>query len=167
MWGIMMKKIYIIGSVASGKSTLAKKLSKKLKIDCFELDKVIWNDEKHVKRSKMEVSNLFLKILSNDAWIIEDVGRNDFLEGIKQADIVYFLDINKYLIYFRILKRWIFQKLNIEKYNYKPNLKTLIQLFKWAKNYKNDEHMETIKKYNLNYQILKSKDIKKIANRIN
>ena len=36
------KKIHIIGSVASGKTTLAKELSRKLAIPYYELDNVVW-----------------------------------------------------------------------------------------------------------------------------
>ena len=40
----MYKKIYIIGPVGSGKTTLATKLAEKYKIKYFELDKVSWDD---------------------------------------------------------------------------------------------------------------------------
>ena len=41
----MYQKIYIIGPVGSGKTTLAKKLAHKLNIKYYELDKVAWDDE--------------------------------------------------------------------------------------------------------------------------
>ncbi|WP_371811566.1 AAA family ATPase [Sporosarcina sp. Te-1] len=34
-------RIHIIGSIGSGKTTLAKQLSKQLTIPCFELDNVV------------------------------------------------------------------------------------------------------------------------------
>ena len=46
----MYKKIYIIGPVGSGKTTLAKCLSKKYNIPYYELDKVVHDDIKHCKR---------------------------------------------------------------------------------------------------------------------
>ena len=74
-----MNKIYIIGPVGSGKSTLAKALSKKLNIKYYELDMVIW-DENERKRTDEEIKEIFDGIMSQDSWIIEDVGRNTFAE---------------------------------------------------------------------------------------
>ncbi len=42
-------KIYIVGLVSSGKSTLAKVLSKKLKIPYYSLDDVIHIPDKTIK----------------------------------------------------------------------------------------------------------------------
>lgn len=54
----MYRRIYIIGSVASGKTTLARTLSKKLNIKAYELDNVVYND-KNIKRSNKERDKLF------------------------------------------------------------------------------------------------------------
>ena len=55
-----MKKIYIIGAVGSGKTTLAKELSKKLNIKMYELDKVVWDDEHgNIKRTDIEILDIF------------------------------------------------------------------------------------------------------------
>ena len=40
-----MKKVYIIGAVGTGKTTLAKKMSEKLNIKMYQLDKVVWDKE--------------------------------------------------------------------------------------------------------------------------
>lgn len=40
-----MRKIYLIGIVGSGKTTLATVLSKKYNIQAYELDKIVWDDE--------------------------------------------------------------------------------------------------------------------------
>lgn len=47
-----MKKIYILRSVASGKTTLAKKLSKKLGIPYYELDSIILDDTKIIDKCR-------------------------------------------------------------------------------------------------------------------
>lgn len=46
-----MNKIYILGSVASGKTTLAKNLSIKTNIKYYELDNVIFDDTKKLIRN--------------------------------------------------------------------------------------------------------------------
>ena len=127
-----MKKIYIIGAVGTGKTTLALKLSKKLNIDMYELDKIVWDDDNgNTKRSDKEIQQMFKEILDKDSWIIEDVGRKKFRRGIAEADIVYYIDLPKFIVYKRCVLRWIKQKLGKEKYNYKPTLKGLIQMLKW------------------------------------
>jgi adenylate kinase family enzyme len=40
--GIIPNKIHIIGSVGSGKTTLARNLSRKYSIPYYELDNVVW-----------------------------------------------------------------------------------------------------------------------------
>ena len=157
-----MKKIYIIGAVGTGKTTLAKDLSKKLNIKMYELDKVVWDDENgNIKRSDEEVQKLFGEILNKETWIIEDVGRKKFIEGIKQADIVYYIDLPSWLIYKRCVLRWIKQKLGKEEYNYKPTLKGLIQMFKWAyQDIKNkEEKLRYIKENSKKYEIINDKNI--------
>ena len=157
-----MKKIYIIGAVGTGKTTLAKDLSKKLNIKMYELDKVVWDDENgNIKRSDEEVQKLFGEILNKETWIIEDVGRKKFIEGIKQADIVYYIDLPSWLIYKICFLRWIKQKLGKEEYNYKPTLKGLIQMFKWAyQDIKNkEEKLRYIKENSKKYEIINDKNI--------
>ena len=51
------KKIHIIGSVGSGKTTLARQMSKKLNIPYYELDNVVWKRQKghkDIRRSEQE-----------------------------------------------------------------------------------------------------------------
>ena len=158
----MYKKIYIIGPVGSGKTTLAKMLSEKYDINRYELDRIVWNDEEHIKREEIEIKELFNKIISKKSWIIEDVGRKIFVDGMKKADITYYIDLPKYTIYKRCIIRWIKQKIGKEKYNYKPTLKGLFEMLKWAKkDIKNKEEKITIIKNNSKkYLILKNKDVK-------
>ena len=156
-----MKKIYIIGPVGSGKTTLANKLSKKYKIKAYELDKVVWDDSKHVKRSERQRDKLFNNIISKSSWIIEDVGRECFIRGIKEADIVYYINLPSIIIYKRCIFRWIKQIFGIEKSNYKQNVKTLINMFKWAKKdiTNREEYISYIKKITDNLKIISNKDI--------
>ena len=159
----MYNKIYIIGPVGSGKTTLSKKLSKKYNIKRYELDKVVWDDDNgNIKRTDEEIKILFNKIIANSSWIIEDVGRKKFNDGIKKADIVYYIDLPSIIVYKRCITRWVKQKIGKEKYNYKPTLKSLFEMLKWAKqDVKNKkEKIERIKNNSKNYKILKNKDVK-------
>jgi len=162
----MYNKIYIIGPVGSGKTTLSRILSKKYDIKKYELDKVVWDDDNgNIKRTDDEIRKLFNEIITNKSWIIEDVGRKKFIDGIKKADITYYIDLSKYTIYKRCIIRWIRQKIGKEKYNYKPTLKSLFEMLKWAKqDIKNKkEKMKRIIDNSKEYKILKNKDIKMLG----
>ncbi len=129
-------KIYIIGPVGSGKSTLARKMAEKYAIKMYELDQVVWNDKgenENIKRTDEEIQKIFNEILSQKSWIIEDVGRKKFINGVKEADIVYYINLSSFTIYRRCISRWIKQKIRKEQYNYKPTFKGLIQMIGWAK----------------------------------
>lgn len=160
-----MKKIYIIGSVASGKTTLARKLSKKLNIKMYELDKIVWDDARGVKRSDEEIALLFANILNKKSWIIEDVGRNKFRKGIKVADIVYYIDLSKICLYKRCIFRWIKQMLKIEDSNYKQSLKTFKDNLRWVNDdIKNKELKIKYCKENAKlFKILSKEDIKRLT----
>lgn len=143
-------KIYIIGSPGSGKTTLSKKLEQKYKIKSYELDCLVHDDENnHIKRSNKEIKKLFNKILKNESWIIEDVGRNKFAKGLEECDIIYYLKISKFKVYNRVIKRWINQKLGNVKYNYPPTLQQLYDMLKITRQYFKKENikLERIKKY--------------------
>lgn len=162
-----MKKIYIIGSVGSGKTTLARKLSLVLGIKMYELDRIVWDDDdnRSIKRTDEEISILFNEILKEDSWIIEDVGRRKFIEGVRKADIVYYINLNSFIIYKRCILRWIKQKLKLEKYNYKPTIKSLFEMLGWAKKdikNKNDK-IDYIKENSKKYKILTRHDIKEMS----
>lgn len=126
-----IKKIYIIGSVASGKTTLAKELSQKLGIPHYELDNLVYKD-KNVKRDSDEILSMFEKIIKKDKWIIEDVGRKRFSKGLDKADIIYFIRLPKIKVYYRIIRRWYMQRKGLEEYNFYPCFKDLLDMFKWA-----------------------------------
>lgn len=133
-------KIYIVGAVSSGKSTLAKKLSKELKIPYKSLDDVVYdinepNSCSNIKRRDSERDKLFNSIINENNWIIEDVGRSCFKDGLKKSDKIILLETNKYIRNYRIVKRFIKQKLGLEKCGYTPNLKMLKLMLKWSKDY--------------------------------
>ena len=162
----MYNKIYIIGPVGSGKTTLSKKLSEKYNIKRYELDKIVWDDDNgNIKRTDEIINSLFNEIINNKYWIIEDVGRKKFIDGIKKSDITYYIDLPKITIYKRCIIRWVKQKIGKEKYNYKPTLKNLCEMLKWAKqDIKNkNEKIECIINNSKEYKILKKKDIKKMV----
>lgn len=158
-------KIYIIGSPASGKTTLSRKLSNKYNIPYYELDKLIYDDDNnHIKRTDQEVEKLFDEIINKDNWIIEDVGRSKFEKGRELADIIYYLALSKYLIMLRINTRWLKQRVGLENYNYPPTIEQLIDMNKTALSYlkKEPSKRASLNKYETKVLNLRKKDIKKL-----
>jgi adenylate kinase family enzyme len=68
-----IKKIYLVGSVGSGKTTLGKVLATKLSLNFYEMDNIIFErlPSGDRKRSDEEVNNLVRHILEEDTWLIE------------------------------------------------------------------------------------------------
>lgn len=98
-------RIYIMGQVGSGKSTLAKKLSQEYQIPHYELDNIVWDDAKGTKRTEKDQQKRLKKILKQKSWIIEDVGRSTFSFAYTLCDVIYYIKLPKYLLYYRVIKR--------------------------------------------------------------
>lgn len=134
-------RIYIVGPVGSGKTTFAKELSQITGINYYELDLVRYYAQnsslKGFKRPDEERNTIFAGILAQDDWIIEDVGRECFELGLQNADEIILIDLNTMVIVFRILKRWLGQRLGMEKAEYNPSLSVLLKMYRWLYNYKN------------------------------
>ena len=70
-------KILIIGTIASGKTTLAKKLEQKLNIKYYEIDSIVHDDQNKVKRTPEEQNEIIKEIDNKNDWIIEGVLREN------------------------------------------------------------------------------------------
>lgn len=132
-------KILIIGSVGSGKSTYAKKLSKELDIKSYEIDSIVHNDQINTKRSIQEQDDIINNINKNNSWIIEGTLRKNLHYLLDMADKIIFLDIPYNIRKRRIFIRFIKQKIKVEKCNYKPTLQMLKMMFKWNKKFEEDK----------------------------
>lgn len=126
-----MRKIYIVGTVGSGKSTLARQLGDLLDVPVFHLDNVVHDGER--KRSEQEISGLIQQILQDENFIIEDTLRDRFTSLLPVVDSVIFLDLPEIFLKYRVIKRYIRQKLGLENANYQPSLQMLRQMFIWQK----------------------------------
>lgn len=128
------KRIHIIGSVGSGKTTLAKKLSANLHIPFFELDNVVWrrHESGDMRRTELEREEHLNGIVQSEAWIIEGVHNENWVaNSFHCAELIIFLDTPYSLRTWRIIKRFLLQKLKLEKSNYKPTINIFFKMFKW------------------------------------
>lgn len=109
-------------------------------VACFHLDETVHAPEPgslwgNKKRPVEERDALFAAILAKPDFIMEDAGRSCFLEGMRHADIVIWLDPPPLVRRKRFLLRWIRQNLGIERCIYRPCFAVLKSMFKWTRDY--------------------------------
>ncbi|MGX1193039.1 AAA family ATPase [Metabacillus sp. SLBN-84] len=132
------RKIHIIGSVGSGKTTLARDLSSKLNFPFYELDNVIWirHNSGDIRRTEVERDEYLKTIIDSEAWIIEGVHNEEWVSNsFHKAELIIFLDTNYSVRTYRIVKRFLLQQLRLEKSNYKPTFKIFLKMFKWNRHF--------------------------------
>ena len=143
-------KILIIGTVGSGKTTLAKKISKQYNIKHHEIDSIVHDDSKNgEKRTEKNQYEIIKTIDMHENWIIEGVLRKNLFYLLELADKIIYMNIPKKLRNRRIFIRFIKQILKLEKSNYKPTLKMLKQMYKWSNDFEEEkEYFEvSLKKF--------------------
>ncbi len=135
-----MSKIYIIGIVASGKTTLAKRLSIQFNIPFYELDSIVWHktEDQRYKRKPEQQLEIINNIDSEGNWIIEGTYRESCHCLFDIADKIIFLDTPLWKRKYRILLRYVKQKLGIEKCNYNSDFKMLKSMYKWTKDFEHN-----------------------------
>lgn len=96
----------IIGGCGCGKTTLAKKLSDKLKLPLIHLDVLYWRD--HWRNvSKDEFDELLLQEVTKPKWIIDgNYGRTIPLR-LKYCDTVIYMDYSRVKCVYGVIKRVI------------------------------------------------------------
>ncbi|WP_129688888.1 shikimate kinase [Gottfriedia acidiceleris] len=166
------KKIHIIGSVGSGKTTLARQMSTKLNIPYYELDNVVWKRQKghkDIRRSEQERECYLDTLICSDKWIIEGVHNEEWVvNSFLNAELTIFLDTSYSVRTFRIIKRYFLQKLRLEKSNYKPTLKIFFKMFKWNKYFEEVGKPKFFKKFiNYNDKILVVNNINEVEEYFN
>lgn len=101
-----MRKVLVIGSGGSGKSTLANQLGKLLNIEVFHLDRLYWQPG-WVEMSKPEWQETVAELLKHDEWIIDGNYSGTLEMRFQACDTLIFLDLNRTLCLWRIVKRSI------------------------------------------------------------
>jgi adenylate kinase family enzyme len=100
------KKIMVIGSCGAGKTILAIQLNGKINIPIIHLDKEYWKPG-WKETQKEEWQEKQKKLVDNESWIIDGNYGGTFDIRFSKADTVIFLDYNRYICLYRVIKRWL------------------------------------------------------------
>ncbi len=141
-----IQKIVICGSVGSGKTTAAKMLSKMMGIPWFSGDSICYghavgavsSESGRFKRTPQEQTDIMEGILGYPAWIVEGVYRPAQEALFAHADRIVFLSVPYKKRCFRIVLRWVKQRLRIETADYRPTLSMLRMMFHWNRAYETE-----------------------------
>lgn len=127
-------KLDIIGSVASGKTTLARKLSTQYQIPFYEKDNIVWErtPDGDKRRNPEDRDQMFRQILAQEHWIVEGSPRDILQESFACCDYIILLDINTFTRLFRVFRRWLRQRTGRESYNSRPTLRFLYANLLWV-----------------------------------
>lgn len=164
-------KLDIIGSVASGKTTLARELSEDYHIPYYEKDNIVWertaNGDK--KRDEKERNQKFQEIITGENWIVEGSPRKILRESFAVCDYIIMLDVPLQVRLARTIRRWIRQRAGKEKYNSEPTVKFLCYNLMWVFEFNKDkkELIKSLSEYGEKYQrFTTSKDVKDFIRKI-
>lgn len=138
-----------MGCAASGKTTLAKKISKIIDVPVYHLDSIFWVKKGGIKQ------DLFLekitKLMQREGWVIEgDFSRSiTFEPRLHAADIIIYYDLSKIIIYWRLLKRLVknFSKVRAEMPGNNTELSIFIPTAKHIWNFRSTKALEKIEEY--------------------
>lgn len=133
-------KIFIMGIVASGKTTYAKELSKQMGFPFTELDAVVYHnvDGERIKRTPEEQVKFIHQMDAKGSWVAEGVYRPSYQILLDMADIVIWLDPPLWKRKLRILSRHVKQMIGVEECAYKPDFQMLRNMYKWTKQFEGE-----------------------------
>jgi adenylate kinase family enzyme len=102
------KRITIVGNIAAGKTTLARKLSARLNIPITYIDAIQFNPDLTIA-NMTQTRAILNQVQSQDSWIIDGQGPLDMFENrFALADQIIFIDLPIYqnfiLLTYRLFK---------------------------------------------------------------
>ncbi len=102
-----MKRVMIFGFSGAGKSTLARRIAEKIGTEPTHLDALHWLPG-WVESGREYKRNALRPVLEREKWVIDgNYMKVLFDERLDTADTVVFLDFNRFICLFRVIKRYL------------------------------------------------------------
>ena len=151
-------KILIVGSCGSGKTTLANRLSTYFDIPSFSIDSIVHDDNNNgIKREVDEQIKIINNInKKNKEFIKEEVLKKDLDLILNICDNNIYLEYPKHITLKRIKRRYIKQKIGLEKCEYKVTKEMYNNFIKWNSEFDNNKLMKRLSKYSSKLLIIRS-----------
>ena len=133
-----MKRILVLGSSGSGKSTFASALGEKLAIEVIHLDSHYWKPN-WTNTPADEWRQTLKNLLKHEYWIMDGNYINSLELRLSHADTVFFLDFNRFVCLIRCFKRFhLFRGRNRPELAHGCNEKIDWDFFLWIWKYPQD-----------------------------
>lgn len=99
-----MRRVLVIGSGGSGKSTFATRLGELLHLEVHHLDKFFWRPG-WVETPRDEWAKTVTELIDRDSWIMDGNYSGTLDLRIQKCDTIVFLDLSRWLCLWRIMWR--------------------------------------------------------------
>lgn len=136
-------RIRIVGGCGSGKTYISRQLAKHYGIPHIQTDNLVWDRSDDTKFPVAARDKMLAEIVRQSSWIIEGVHHKWGTSSYAEADYIFVIRSPLYVQNLRTLKRFVKTRLGLEPCNYKQDLRNLLAMFEWNRNFERD-HMQHI-----------------------
>lgn len=141
------KRIIILGAGGSGKTTLAKKLSKITNIETYHLDKAYWLPNWEKPKTE-DFTQKITDIASRETWITDGNYIDTLPIRLARADLIIMLDINPQTcvrrIFFRTLKSHFIKRDDLDTFCFEHFNDHYKSFCKWVKDFRKEYYPKLI-----------------------
>ena len=133
-----VRKVFITGGPASGKTTLSRRVAAGLNVPVYELDALLLDGHERGEPFEQVCKDVASRIIAMDSWVAEGAYLGWAEPMLRQAELVVSMDVSWRVAAYRIIARHI--KATIARNNRFPGLRRLYRFLRWSGRYYNDQN---------------------------